>query len=104
MPFMIVSRNNKFLLKRLEDDSIVDKVFNSFDSALSFGENAMRYRGEIPRFEEPNLIVAERRPIRKKQKSTRTNTGGLGGPTRGRRYLRKVRRQKTRKRRIELNK
>jgi hypothetical protein len=100
MPFMILSRNNKFLLKRLEDDSLVDKTFNTFESALSFGENAMRYRGEIPRFEEPNLILAERRPKIKKQKSTVTNTGGLQGKKRGRRFLRKVRRERPKKARI----
>ena len=100
MPFQIVVRKNKFLLKRLEDDSLVDKVFNTFEAALNFGENAMRYRGEIPRFEEPNLILAEKRPKRKKPKSTVTNTGGLGGKTRGRRYLRKVRRQRPKKPRI----
>jgi len=100
MPFMILLRKNKFLLKRLEDDTLVDKTFNTFEGALNFGENAMRYRGEIPKFVEPNLILAEKRPQRKKQKSTVTNTGGLLGRKRGRRYLRKVRRQRPKKARI----
>ena len=102
MPFQIMKRGNKFFLKRLEDDSLVDKTFNTFEGALGFGENSMRYRGEIPRFVEPNLILAERfsKQKRLKQKSTRTNTGGLLGKKRGRRYLRKVRRDRPKKPRI----
>jgi len=48
MPFEIVKKNNKFLLKNIKKNKIVNKTFNTKDSAISAGKNYMKYRNEEP--------------------------------------------------------
>tara|TARA_R110002096_G_scaffold107999_1_gene236492 strand:+ start:1060 stop:1248 length:189 start_codon:yes stop_codon:yes gene_type:complete len=48
MPFEIVKKNNKFLLKNIKKNKIVNKKFNSKETAVSAGKNYMKYRGELP--------------------------------------------------------
>tara|TARA_R110002096_G_scaffold184437_1_gene362885 strand:+ start:1222 stop:1416 length:195 start_codon:yes stop_codon:yes gene_type:complete len=48
MPFEIIKKNNKFLLKNIKKNKIVNKKFNTKESAINSGINYMKYRGELP--------------------------------------------------------
>jgi len=48
MPFLIIKKNDKYLLKNIKKNTIVKKEFKSKETAVNAGFNYMKYRKEKP--------------------------------------------------------
>ena len=46
MPFQVIKEGDKFKLKKIEDGKIINKTFNSKESAISMAKRYMEYRKE----------------------------------------------------------
>tara|TARA_R100000388_G_scaffold93871_1_gene79497 strand:- start:2524 stop:2742 length:219 start_codon:yes stop_codon:yes gene_type:complete len=46
MPFQVIKDGDKFKLKKIEDGKIINKTFNSKESAINMAKRYMEYRKE----------------------------------------------------------
>ena len=46
MPFLVIKDGDKFKLKKIDDGKIINKTFNSKESAINMAKRYMEYRKE----------------------------------------------------------